>query len=123
MKAKTKKILYWVFTILFAAFMLFSAEQELMQTQSAQDVMTQLGYPIYVNYIIGIAKVLGALAILQWRFRTIKEWAYAGFTIDIVGAALSNGFVEGIGTALFTLVFLVPMALSYWLWKQTDTKA
>src|SRR3989338_9631853 len=115
MKAKTIKILYWVFTGLFVLFMLLSAYSELSEIPQAQELMTHLGYPLYVNYIIGAAKVLGAIALVQWKWKTIKEWAYAGFTIDILGASLSmifNG--DPIGNAVFPLVFLVPMFLAYY---------
>src|SRR3989344_6652003 len=90
MEQKTIKVLYWIITILFVLFMLMSASFELLQTESAEKALTDLGYPAYLNYIIGVAKVLGAIALIQWKWRTIKEWAYAGFTIDIVGAAAST---------------------------------
>jgi hypothetical protein len=122
MQPKTQKILYWAITIIFALFMAFSGISELLQIESAKQVLTALGYPTYVNYILGIAKLLGVIAILQWRFKTIKEWAYAGFTIDILGATASNFFVEGIGPALMTVIFFIPLFLSYWLWKKTEAK-
>ena len=121
MQPKTIKISYWIITILFVAFMLFGAMSELMQIESAQQVLKDLGYPVYLNNILGIAKIIGAVVLIQWSFKTIKEWAYAGFTIDILGAAASIFYAgEGIGAAIFTLVFLIPLFLSYWLWKKTE---
>ena len=99
MKQKGIKIAYWIITILFAGFMLFSAISELMQT--------------------GAAKILGVFAILMPKFRVLKEWAYAGFTFDIVGASASMLLAGlGIGPTLFTLVFLIPLFLSYFFWKK-----
>ena len=121
MKPKTIKIIYWIVTILFSLFMLFSGVVEIMQTEQAKDIMTHLGYPIYVNTIIGIAKILGALAILQWKFRTLKEWAYAGFTIDFIGAGASLYFAgDGILMALSPIIFLAVMFISYFLWKKAE---
>ena len=121
--SKTIKILYWIVTILFSLAMLMSGILEVMQTEQAKEVMKHLGYPIYVNTIIGIAKILGVIAILQWKFRTIKEWAYAGFTIDIVGAAGSLYFAgDGILKALSTIPFLAVMFISYYLWKKVEQK-
>ena len=117
---KTARIWYWVITILFVAFMLFGAISEVMQTDSAQKSLASLQYPVYLNYILGIAKMIGAVALIQWRFKTIKEWAYAGFTVDILGAAASSHFVEGIGSAIFTAIFLVPLFLSYYFWKRSE---
>ena len=121
MKPKTIKIIYWMVTILFSLFMLYSGIVEVMQNEQAKEVMKHLGYPIYVNTIIGVAKILGALAILQWKFRTLKEWAYAGFTIDFIGAGASLYFAgDGILMVLSTTIFLAVMFLSYFLWKKVD---
>ena len=121
MKPKTIRTIYWVITILFSLFMLFSGISEVIQTEQAKEIMKHLGYPIYVNIIIGVAKILGALAILQRKFRTLKEWAYAGFTIDFIGAGASMYFAgDGILTALSPLVFLAVMFISYFLWKKVE---
>src|SRR5215469_10944985 len=117
--SKSVQIWYWVITILFVAFILFGAVSEVSQTDSAQKLLASLHYPVYLNYILGIAKIIGAVVLIQWRFKTIKEWAYAGFTIDIMGAAASSYFVEGIAPAIFTLVFLIPVFLSYYFWKKS----
>ncbi len=101
--------------------MLVTGLSELMQTSSAQQILSVLQYPFYLNTILGISKLLGVFAILQKKFRTIKEWAYAGFTIDIVGASLSSFLSgEGMVTALFTLAFVIPVFASYFLWKKVD---
>ena len=121
MKPKTIKIIYWIVTILFSLFMLFSGVSEIIQTEQAKEIMKHLGYPIYVNTIIGVAKILGALALLQWKFQTIKEWAYAGFTIDFIGASASMFFAgDGILMALSTIPFLVVMFISYFLCKKVE---
>ena len=120
MQPKTTKILYWIFTGIFCVGMLFSGFSQLMQVESSKEVMVHLGYPMYLNIILGIAKVLGVIALLQWKFKTIKEWAYAGFTIDFIGAGASMYFSgDGIMGVLSILPFLIVMFLSYWLWKKT----
>ncbi|MEK6808529.1 MAG: DoxX family protein [Nanoarchaeota archaeon] len=119
MKPKTIKIIYWIITIIFSLFMLFSGVSEIMQTEQGKEAMKHLGYPIYVNTIIGVAKILGTLAILQRKIRTLKEWAYAGFTIDFIGASASIYFTgDGIVMALFPMIFLAVMFISYYLWKK-----
>ena len=92
-----------------------------MQTEQGKEVMKHLGYPVYVNTIIGVAKILGVIALLQWKFKTIKEWAYAGFTIDFIGAAASLYFAgDGILMALTTIPFFAVMFISYYLWKKVE---
>src|SRR3989338_4130233 len=122
MKQKTTKIIYWTVTILFALFMTLSGISEVMQTESAQQLMISLGYPIYLNLILGVAKLLGVFAILQTKFKTIKEWAYAGFTFDLLGASTSFVLVgeSNVMGILFPLIFLAVMFYSYFLFKKVD---
>ena len=119
MKQKSIKIIYWIFTILFAAFMIFSGVSELVQTEQGNQVLTDLGYPLYLNLILGAAKILGAIALIVPQFKIIKEWAYAGFTFDILGASASfvlNG--DGFAATVMPLIFLVIMFVSYVSWKK-----
>ncbi len=95
MKPKTVKIAYWIVTLVFCLANLGSGIAELFPNQQGLDIMKLLGYHVYFLIILGIAKILGALAIIQTKFRTIKEWAYAGFTIDYISASSSFYFVKG----------------------------
>lgn len=101
--------------------MLYSGISELMQTEKGNEIILSLGYPLYINTILGIAKILGVVAIMQTKFRTLKEWAYAGFTFDMLGASASfvlNG--NEITFILSTLPFLVVMFASYFFWKKSE---
>ena len=81
--------------------------------------MRHLGYPIYVMTIFGFAKILGAIALLQPKYRTTKEWAYAGFTINFIGAFASGFFVgDEIGLLIPPVVALGILLLSYYFWKR-----
>jgi hypothetical protein len=87
---KKTNIFYWIFTGLFAAMMLGSAIPDVLSSPIAVKGMhEELGYPVYFIPFIGIAKVLGVLAILLPISARIKEWAYAGLIFDLVGATFS----------------------------------
>lgn len=119
MKPKTIKILYWAVTIIFCLANFASGVAELFPNQMGIDLMKQLGYPIYLMAILGVAKILGVVAILQTKWKTIKEWAYAGFAIDFIGASASFYFIKaGFFATVFPLVFLAVMFASYFLWKK-----
>lgn len=100
---KKTKTIYWIITGLFAAFMLFSSIPDVLMTPEAVTFMTQLGYPLYFISFIGVAKVLGIIAILIPGFPKIKEWAYAGLAFDLIGAAYSVMTLGGFG---WTFMFL-----------------
>ena len=117
---KKTKIIYWVITGLFAAFMLFSAIPDLMATpEAAAIVNTQLGYPKYITSFLGAAKILGAIVILIPGFPRLKEWAYAGLFFDLIGATYS---MYAIGTSggkwAFMLIFIAPLFASYFYYHK-----
>ena len=83
------KIAYWIFTSLFAFMMLGSALPDITSAQVAVDGFKAMGYPSYLVPFVGIAKFLGVVAILTPGFPRLKEWAYAGLVIDLIGATYS----------------------------------
>ncbi|HYV90211.1 MAG TPA: DoxX family protein [Chitinophagales bacterium] len=87
---KKTKIIYWIFTAPFAAFMLSTAVPDALSTKEATDFMIKLGYPAYIVPFLGVAKILGVIAILIPGFPRIKEWAYAGLAFDLIGAMYSG---------------------------------
>ena len=119
---KTTKIVYWIFTILFGGFMIFSSISNIMNMQEAKDlVSTHLGYPNYFIPFIGWAKLLGGLAIIIPGIPgRIKEWAYAGLFIDLAGAIYSGIVVAGKFDPLMItlLIWIVPGILSYYYWNK-----
>lgn len=78
-----------------------------------------LGYPPYFMKILGVAKLLGIAAILTGISPTLKEWAYAGFTLDVCGAFASHLCVgDSLKVALVPAAFFVIQLTSYLVWKQ-----
>jgi hypothetical protein len=49
----------------------------------------RLGFPEYFLQFTGFTKFVGLLVLLVPGFPKIKEWVYAGFTFDLVGAIYS----------------------------------
>ncbi|GAB3323361.1 hypothetical protein GCM10027299_19540 [Larkinella ripae] len=83
---KKTKILYWVFTGLFALVMLGTSVPHILVDQASVDGFKSMGLPVYLISFLGWAKVLGIAAILIPGFPRLKEWAYAGLFIDLLGA-------------------------------------
>jgi hypothetical protein len=117
---KSTNIFYWIVTVLFCAFMLFSGISEIMQQKDAVKIMRDLGYPDYLTVFLGYAKVLGVVALLvPGNFPRIKEWAYAGFFFDLLGAAYSGIAVTGFQPPmLFMIVFFGFLFASYFLYHK-----
>lgn len=87
---KKIKIIYWIFTGLLAALMLLSSIPNILSVPSAVALFKHLGYPLYIIPFLGVAKLLGVIAILVPGFPRIREWAYAGFVFDLLGATYSS---------------------------------
>lgn len=122
---KKTKILYWVFTGLFAAMMFSSAIPDVFsQPIAVKGMHTDLGYPIYFIPFIGIAKWLGVIAILIPGFPRLKEWAYAGLFIDLIGATYSIVASGGtVGQWGFMIIPLTLATLSYYFYRKRQTAA
>ena len=111
---KKTKIIYWIFTVLFILSMLISALPEIMGSSEGNKFMMNLGFPVYINMFLGIAKFLGMIAILIPGYPRIKEWAYAGFCFDLIGATYSQ-IAAGMGGPgiIFMSIWFVLLFGSY----------
>jgi len=114
---KKTNIAYWMFTGLLSALMIMGAIPDILMVPDAVTMITEhLGYPAYFLPFIGVAKLLGAIAILIPGFPRIKEWAYAGFTYDLIAAIYSMIAVgDPISTWSPVLIGIVLIAGSYML--------
>lgn len=114
-------MLYWIFTILFGGFMLFTAIPNIMvNADSIALISTHLGYPKYFIGFIGVAKLLGALVVLIPGIGRLKDWAYAGLIFDLTGAWYSTiavGDPPGPPT-MFMLPTIIVGLLSYYYWRK-----
>ena len=108
-----RKIIYWVTTGLVAASGFISAFTYLSANTQAVQGFTHVGYPQQLRIILGIAKPLGAIALLVPGFPRLKEWAYAGFTFAWICAIVAH-YLAGDGPkAVVPLILLVILFVSY----------
>lgn len=121
MNYKKINTLYWIFTILFSALMLFSSwESILVNEDSIKLIHGMLGYPEYFIPFTGWAKLIGVIVILIPGFSRIKEWAYAGLFFDLVAAVYSGiAVAKTFDPLMLTLLaWIVPGILSYVYWHK-----
>jgi hypothetical protein len=79
--------------------------------------VAHLGYPAYIPRIIGFWKIGGTVTILALKFRTLKEWAYAGFGMLFITAIASHA-LRGDAPDIPAFVMLVIALGSYLLWRR-----
>lgn len=116
---KSKKIAYYVVTGLFSAMMAMGAGMYFFNHEVAVEMWTALGFPLYLIYPLGVAKILGLVAIWSNLSKQLKEFAYAGyfFTFLLAISAHINLSDGQAGGAIFALVLA---AVSYFLGQQMD---
>lgn len=84
---KTTKIIYWICTIVIVGFMLFSALGTFfIHNAEGAEVLHKIQMPEYIMKFLAVCKILGAIAILVPGYPRLKEWAYAGYFFDLLGA-------------------------------------
>jgi len=120
--SKRNRIIYWIVTVFLSFGMLAGGIQQMLQIGGYNEIVTGLGYPLYLLSLLGVWKILGVVAILVPRFPLLKEWAYAGFFFAMSGAAISHfaagqSFVE----AVPSLILLLVTVLS-WYFRPPDRR-
>ena len=114
MNKTTINVIYWISTGLILAMMLFSAASSFMNNPDGAKMLSAIGYRPYVLHLLAIAKILGIIAILTPGFPRLTEWAYAGFTFDLIGASVSfyaSGFA--VKDWVFIPVLIALLVCSY----------
>ncbi|MGE3759908.1 MAG: DoxX family protein [Pseudobdellovibrionaceae bacterium] len=116
--SKMIKGLYWGATgllslmVLFSAFGYFTSEQMVAAFQ-------HLGFPGYFRVELGIAKILGVIAILIPGKTILKEWAYAGFTITFVSAFIAHvSSGDPASVVIAPIIALILLTISYATFKR-----
>jgi len=88
--SRTQQVIYWAATLLVAIAFVVPGILNLMHAPHVAGDMAHLGYPRYFSTILGMWKLLAAVAVLAPGTPRIKEWAYAGMMFDLTGAAASR---------------------------------
>jgi DoxX-like family len=100
----------WIFAVMIA----ISGVLYLVGPPAVVVAVRSLGYPDYFRRLLGTAKVVGAVALVAPRLRTLREWAYAGFTFDLVFAVASHALAgDSIAHAAPAVFALTLLAASY----------
>lgn len=108
-----RHLTYWTATLLLCAFMAYVSYNYMVQDPRMMAGFQSLGYPPYFPTILGVAKMLGVIALLAPGLPHLKEWAYAGFTFTFVGAIFSHLSSGQHQEALLPLISLFVLTISY----------
>jgi len=109
---------FWIVTVLFCLQIGFTAWAQLRLPQVAE-MFTHLGFPDYFRVELSWAKLLGVVLLLAPVPARLKEWAYAGFAINLASALVAH-FSVGDGPEVWSWAAAtgVLWGLSYVFWRR-----
>ena len=119
---RAAKILFWVFTALFCLEMSFTAYFEL--TAQGGQAFARLGFPnSYFRFELSLAKLVGAVALLVPMIPSrLREWAYAGFAINLFSAVIAHLSISDQPLAFVpSTLTSVLWAVSYFSWRRLQS--
>jgi uncharacterized membrane protein YphA (DoxX/SURF4 family) len=126
--SRARLVAYWVTTVWVALSMGGGGVAHVLHVPATVDGFVRLGYPLHFVTLLGIWKILGALALLAPKFPRLKEWAYAGFTFDLTAAAFawavtgaSDNDVSNTGHIIAALAGL-PLVFASWALRPDSRK-
>src|SRR5215831_11364274 len=110
-----RNVIYWIATAVLVSELVLGGIWDVLRVPQVHVIIDRLGYPPYFLVILGIWKLLGAVALIVPRFPRLKEWAYAGVVFDLTGALVSNlaSGVTGTGTLAYLLLMMGVTATSW----------
>jgi hypothetical protein len=122
---------FWISTALFCLEMSFTAYYELLRLPEAAQAFTRLGFSAASFRVeLSWAKVAGVAALLipmipaRGVIYVIKEWAYAGFPINLVSALIAHLSIGDRPQALApSAITSLLWGLSYFFWRRLQAGA
>ena len=122
---KAGKIIYWIATVWLAVGMVATGLVQLLKGKAGQggvDMITHLGYPVYLLTILGVWKILGVVTLLIPKFPLLKEWAYAGFFFVMSSAIFSHIAIGDSANEIFPALLLLMLTVVSWYFRPVDRK-
>ena len=116
---KKDKIIYWVATVVAAGMGIMAGAMYFANPMVAEG-FKHLGYPDYFRVELGIGKLVGGIIlVIPMAPPRLKEWVYTGFGITYISAMIAHSVVEGPAKAIWPLVVLSILIVSYVYFHKT----
>lgn len=121
---KAQRIVYWITTSII--FIVDGLIPFGFNQPKAVKGLHDLGFmSVSFRYELGIGKIIGGfLLILPFVPKRFKEWAYVGYGISMISAALGNFAIGGDHTKIggMAVVFFLILLTSYIMFHKTYGK-
>jgi hypothetical protein len=120
---KAKTIVYWIVTGLFCLEMGFTACYMLFRLPEGAQAITRLSFPAYFRVELAWAKLIGVVVLLapgpKGAPARLKEWAYAGFAINLASALIAHlSMGDGPPALAPSTATSLLWGISYFFWRR-----
>ena len=109
----TRAFVYWATTGVLAGLSAFAGLNYLSGSPQAVQAFVHLGYPQQLRFLLGIAKLLGAIVLVVPGIARVKEWAYGGFAFAWITAFVAHYLAKDGVKAFIPLILLALLVISY----------
>jgi hypothetical protein len=113
-KPRTWTVAFWLATLFVAMNQLWAGVTDVLHAQPLFRIALHLGYPPYFSTMLGIWKLLAAVALLAPRRPLLKEWAYAGLFFDFSAAIVSHAAVGDAAVAFIGPIASIAALFGSW---------
>ena len=117
-------LVYKVITILLAVIFIRQGVEQILLTEHIIEEYAPSGLPNYMFQLMGVGKILAAIAIISGVFIAFKknikwvvEWAYAGLFFILTGALVAHiviGWEMGHLVSIPIIMALLLFSAHYW---------
>ena len=109
---KRIKITHLVSTGLLTLILSFGVSMYVVNYEMVAEMFKALGFPTYLVYLVGTAKILVIIALWWKQLGVFREWAYAGLFFLLL-LATSAHLIAGDGEHMAPIIVLVLATVSY----------
>ncbi|CAZ95237.1 MULTISPECIES: DoxX family protein [Zobellia] len=105
---KTTKLYYRIALSFFSLAIIYAVANSFFNYEAVVLKFEELGYPPYLIFVLGSAQLLGLAVLVFNKSGWVREWAYAGFFLNLTFGIIAHLLVkDGNGAAaVFCIVAL-----------------
>ncbi len=120
MKKNKINLAYWITLMILSIGFLFSAIPSILKLPYAVEYFTNvLKLPEYLLFFTGIIKLLGLVVLYVPGFPRLKEWVFAGFAFNLLGAWYCNvAALHSYTAGIPVVIYLAILFLLYYLYER-----
>jgi hypothetical protein len=113
---------YWMVTAVVVGECVTGGAMDLLRMAPFYPTLIDLGYPSYLATILGTAKIIAGVVLVTPGLPRLKEWAYAGVVINMVGAAASHVAMHRAASNLVAPAAFAGLAILSWALRPPTRK-